>query len=330
MRRAWNERPSTRATRWRAARLLAAALGLGLGLLGTGVGRAGATDAEARARARGWGHLIDKLVADGVPLARAVAPFADSRLPSFDGLGFSLAPSEPAARYRRLLSPASRAEARRCHARHAAAFAAAEAAHGVPASLIAAIIHVESACGRNTGSSPIFHRLARLAMASAPDNLAANVARHAGRGTARDPAVAERVRTRARYLEETFYPEVRAMFEIADRLGIDPLAMRGSTSGAFGFPQFLPTSYLRHGVDANGDGRVSLYDMEDAAASCANYLAHYGWRADLSTAEKRGVIWQYNRSNPYIDTILTLARHLGEEDDAPARVAREEGEDATP
>ena len=86
--------------------------------------------------------------------------------------------------------------------------------------------------------------------------------------------------------------------------------MRGSGAGAFGFPQFLPTSYLRYGVDGDGDGRVSLYDMADAAASCARFLAQNGWRPGLSLAEQRRVLWQYNRSEPYIDTILALHRQI--------------------
>ena len=37
-------------------------------------------------------------------------------------------------------------------------------------------------------------------------------------GAARDPAICEQVHARARYLEETFYPEVRALFEVAERM----------------------------------------------------------------------------------------------------------------
>jgi membrane-bound lytic murein transglycosylase B len=281
-----------------------------------------AADAEATARRHGWGYLVDKLAADGVPRARAAKAFADPRVPPFDGLGFSLAPREAAGPYRRLQSAASIRAARRCRERYAAAFAAAEAREGVPASLIASIIHVESSCGHNTGGSRVFHRLARLAMANEPANVAWNIRRHTT-GSAREGTIGVKVRNRARYLEDTFYPEVRGLFTIADRQGIDPLAMRGSPSGAFGFPQFLPTSYLRHGVDGNGDGRISLYDMADAAASCARYLAHHGWRGDLDADARRAVIWHYNRSPIYVDTILALDRHLGGGGSSKPQMARE-------
>jgi peptidoglycan lytic transglycosylase B len=286
-------------------------LGVAIATLG------GATGARAGG---GWGYLIDKLVDDGVPRARAERVFADRRVPPFDGLGFSLAPRESHARYRWFLRPASVALARSCRERYATAFEAAEREYGVPASTLAALLHVETACGRNTGSSVVFHRLARLAMANEPANLRMNVARLAGPNP--DPAVVERVRERARYLEDTFYPEVRALFVIADRLDIDPLDIRGSDSGAFGYPQFLPTSYLRDGVDADGDGRVSLYDHADAVASCAKYLVGHGWRPGMSRAERRTVIWHYNRSDAYVDTVLALAERIAAPAPPPVQQAR--------
>lgn len=281
---------------------------------------AAAVDTDAIARSRGWGYLVDKLANDGVGRARAAAAFADPRVPPFDGLPFSLVPREASAPYRSLQGAASVRAARRCHARFADAFAAAEARERVPASLVAAIIHVESGCGENTGSSGIFHRLARLAMANEPANLAWNVRRLADEPF--DPSVVEKVQRRARYLEDTFYPEVRALFTIADQQKIDPLGMQGSAAGAFGYPQFLPTSFLRFGVDGDGDGRVSLYSMPDAAVSCARYLSQFGWTAHASLAEKRSVIWHYNRSDVYIDTVLALERRIRDPQDPAPQVAR--------
>jgi hypothetical protein len=153
----------------------------------------------------------------------------------------------------------------------------------------------------------ILQRLARLAMANEPANLRRNLARHAPGG---DPEVEARVHDRARYLEDTFYPEVHGVFLVAERLHVDPLALHGSGSGAFGEPQFLPTSYLEHGADGDGDGRVDLYDSADAALSCASFLKAKGWHDGLSAAERRRVIWAYNRSDAYIDTVLAVARAI--------------------
>jgi membrane-bound lytic murein transglycosylase B len=147
--------------------------------------------------------------------------------------------------------------------------------------------------------------LARLAMAAEPSNVEQNIARL----TLMNPKlpVSGFARWRAQHLEDTFYPEVKATFEIADRLHVDPLEIRGSGSGAFGIPQFLPQSYLRYGVDGDGDGQVSLYDPGDAIPSCARYLHEYGWRSGLSRKQQRNVIWGYNHSDAYIDTVLWIA-----------------------
>ena len=111
-------------------------------------------------------------------------------------------------------------------------------------------------------------------------------------------------------------------------MDVDPLEIRGSGSGAFGIPQFLPRSYLWFGVDGDADGRVSLYDAEDAIPSCANYLQHYGWRPGLSHTAQRNVIWGYNHSDAYIDTVLWLAaevRSPSESTRTETRVSRGHG-----
>ena len=57
--------------------------------------------------------------------------------------------------------------------------------------------------------------------------------------------------------------------------------MRGSWAGATGHMQFMPSTLLQHGVDADGDGRIDIWtSLPDAFASAANYLAKTGWRKD--------------------------------------------------
>ena len=269
--------------------------------------RSGASYGPAIPGDRGWTYLKRKLVADGVPRGDVDRVFSDPRMPAFDGLTFSPhQPKEGKTMYRNFLGELGTSTARQCRASWGESFERAQKRFGVPANVCAAIITVETQCGRNTGRSVVLYRLARLSMAKDPDNFASNVQRW-GAG---DPDIERRLRTRAQYLEDTFYPEVRAVFTIAKQQRIDPLALRGSGAGAFGYPQFLPTSYLNHAVDGNGDGKISLYDADDATASCANYLAHYGWRQGISHQQKRAVIWRYNRSDSYIDTVLALADRL--------------------
>lgn len=59
--------------------------------------------------------------------------------------------------------------------------------------------------------------------------------------------------------------------------------MRGSWAGAMGQTQFIPTTYLAHAVDFDGDGRRDIWDSPaDALASAANYLQHSQWNPGQS------------------------------------------------
>lgn len=301
-------RPAARRTARGRSAVAARALAVLLVTLAGGTARAQRDAEPLHANYRGWDYIVEKLVADGVDRRQVHRAFTDPRVEPFTGLSFSLYPRESSALYRGFTKPASVALARRCKASHDDTLEVASAKYGVPSSVVAAIIHIESGCGRNTGSEVVLYRLARLAMANEPQNLRDNIVRLSLGGD--DSEVERRTRERGRYLEDTFYPEVLATFQISDRLDIDPLSLRGSGSGAFGMPQFLPRSYLSYGADGNGDGRVSLYDPDDAIFSCANYLAAHGWHEGLSRAEKRRVIWHYNRSDAYIDAVLTLADRL--------------------
>jgi membrane-bound lytic murein transglycosylase B len=264
---------------------------------------------SAAADVGGWDYLVERLVADGLDRTRVTRAFTDPRMEPFTGLDFGLDPRESHALYRGFLSASSVAAARRCREENASVLKTAAEQTGVSSDLVAAILFIETRCGRNTGSSRVLYRLARLAMANEPANLRANIARLAG-DVIPDADIEPRVRARAQYLEDTFYPEVRATFDVADRMGVNPLDLRGSPSGAIGYPQFLPTSYLRYGADAGGDGHIDLFDTADAASSCATYLAAKGWREGLPVEDRRAVIWHYNRSAAYVDAVLTLARRL--------------------
>lgn len=260
---------------------------------------------------RGWGYLVNRLVADGAGRARVERVFRDRRLPPFDGLGFSLEPRESHHMYRDFHTARSIKRARACRVEHDWAFRSAERMRAVPASVLSAILFVETQCGAFTGNHMVLWRLARLAMANEPDNLWSNIVRHTrGASAAEAERIEAKVRIRARKLEATFYPEVLATFRLAGNLGIDPLSIRGSGSGAFGLPQFLPTSYMRFAVDGDENGLISLYDPPDAIASAANYLSSYGWKPGINRAQQRGVIWNYNHSDAYIDTVLYLAQRV--------------------
>ena len=62
-------------------------------------------------------------------------------------------------------------------------------------------------------------------------------------------------------------------------------SMRGSWAGAMGHMQFMPSTLLKYGVDADSDGRINIWTSKlDAFASAANYLSKVGWRIDEPVA----------------------------------------------
>lgn len=63
------------------------------------------------------------------------------------------------------------------------------------------------------------------------------------------------------------------------------VGMRGSWAGAMGHMQFMPSTLLKHGVDADADGRINIWtSLPDAFASAANYLSKAGWHKDEPAA----------------------------------------------
>ena len=79
--------------------------------------------------------------------------------------------------------------------------------------------------------------------------------------------------------KDLFTKELLAALEIVQRGYATAAMMRSSWAGAMGQPQFLPSSYLQHAVDFDGDGRRDIWgSTPDTLASIAKYLVDYGWQ----------------------------------------------------
>ena len=90
---------------------------------------------------------------------------------------------------------------------------------------------------------------------------------------------------------------------------MDPFTMKGSWAGAFGIPQFMPSSYVIFAVDDNGDGKVDLYDYPDAFASIANYLRRVGWKTGNEKKMRRAV-YNYNHEKAYVNAVFSYAEKI--------------------
>ncbi len=126
-----------------------------------------------------------------------------------------------------------------------------ERRYGVPASVVLAIWGIESDFGASAGSIPTIRALSTLALA-----------RHRG---------------------DLFRGELLDALAILQRGDITPRAMSGSWAGAMGQVQFLPSTYLAHAVDFDGDGHRDIWGSEaDSLASIAAYLKDLGWDPTVS------------------------------------------------
>lgn len=159
-----------------------------------------------------------------------------------------------------------------------------EARYGVPESVVLAIWGVESDFGASAGNVPTVKALATLAAAG-----------HRG---------------------DLFRNELLDALQILQRGDITPAAMSGSWAGAMGQVQFLPSTYLGHAVDFDGDGRRDIWrDDADALASIAAYLKDLGWNPALS--------WGYEVRLP---ADFDLSRYAGDLSDFTAQgVVRADG-----
>ena len=137
-------------------------------------------------------------------------------------------------------SPQRRTELKR----HAGMLERVEASYGVPPAVVVAIWGLESNFGRFTGTYPTVKALATLA--------------YDGR--------------RPLFRRELFHA-----LAILERGDVSVERLKGSWAGAMGQPQFMPSSYLEHAVDFDGDGRTDIWtSTPDVFGSMANYLRNAG------------------------------------------------------
>ena len=91
--------------------------------------------------------------------------------------------------------------------------------------------------------------------------------------------------------KDMFREELIAALEIVQRGYIGAGSMKSSWAGALGQPQFMPSSYLEHAVDFDGDGKRDIWNsVPDTLGSIAHYLAQYGWQ--------KGRDWGYEVNVP--------------------------------
>jgi murein DD-endopeptidase MepM/ murein hydrolase activator NlpD len=86
-----------------------------------------------------------------------------------------------------------------------------------------------------------------------------------------------------------------------------------SSAGAKGPFQFIDSTWgppLNYGIDGNGDGKIEVTDLTDAAFGAAKYLAALGGKAGASEEELRKAAFGYNKSDTYVQSIINTFKYL--------------------
>jgi lytic murein transglycosylase len=169
--------------------------------------------------------------------------------------------------------------------RHGTLLARVEQQFGVPATLIMAIWTMESDNGSgDIGKLPVIRTLATLA--------------HDCRRT------------------ELFQGELIAALQIVQRGDLPLRDLIGAYAGEIGQTQFLPSSYIKYGVDYDGNGHVDLrHSVPDVLASTANLLKVNGWQPGAPYGEGTKnfeVMREWNRSEIYRKSLVLFAERLAE------------------
>ena len=178
----------------------------------------------------------------------------------------------------------------------------------VPASVVVAILSVETRLGSYMGNTSVLNTLASHAVLDTK----AGVRRLRKYWPKKDLGYLKSKSAQKRFQRKAKWGrgEVISLLKVSQKWKVSPHSLKGSGSGAMGMCQFVPTSVLRWGTDGDGDGKIDLTRPPDAIASVGTYLKHFGWKPGISKKRKKSIILRYNNSTPYARTVLKLAELL--------------------
>ncbi|WP_372680063.1 lytic murein transglycosylase [Desulfosarcina sp.] len=252
--------------------------------------------------------LEKRLVADGFDNARIKAIFASPDV-SFEAGGVSayFMHNESKLNYKQFTRIWNIASAKKYMKEHQEALAFAEETFAVDKEVITAIILVETKLGTYVGNKSVINTLATLSVMTEDqprqaiwDDLPDDHRRMSR----------EKFEKKADQKSSWAYRELKAFLTYTEKEGMDPTIIKGSYAGAMGISQFMPSNIAPYGKDGNADGQVDLFVHADAISSIASYLKHFGWKPGLTRDEAFKVVYHYNHSKYYVDTILDIADKL--------------------
>ncbi len=254
-----------------------------------------------------FGSLQQRLVREGFDEARIRGLYRQPRA-TFETQAVALyfVHNEGKLNYGQFLDRGSVEKARIYMNTHKADLEKAEKAYGVDPKIITAILSVETRLGRYTGKTGVFNILSTMAALADPK------VREMlwGKISSSTRLTRKAFEDKAEEKSDWAYNELRSFLTYTAKENLDPLKIKGSYAGAMGFCQFMPSNILTLARDGNNDGRIDLFSHVDAIISIANYLKHYGWHPGIERKKAYEVVYSYNHSSYYVNTILKIAERL--------------------
>jgi membrane-bound lytic murein transglycosylase B len=214
--------------------------------------------------------------------------------------------AEAKLNYDQFLSDDSIEKARRYQQEYKDDLEKTEKEYGVDKNVITAIMLVETRLGKNVGSSSVVNVLATMAALEDPDIRELFWKQIPEKNRISKEEYDVKAPKKAKWA----YDELKAFIKYVEREGVAPSSINGSYAGAMGIAQFMPSNALTLAKDGNQDGSINLFHHEDAIVSIANYLKRYGWKPDITPEEAYDVVYHYNHSKYYVNTILKIRDKL--------------------
>ena len=200
-----------------------------------------------------------------------------------------------------LLTPESLERCREFVESHQLAFDAAFALYGVPKEVVCGHLRIETDFGMPTSLSP--HPLGTV---PALDRLVTMYVRR----PAKKQMVSQFV-----HRQNFALSELKDLLRVAKENEWDLFTLPGSPTGAIGLVQFEPSSF-KVAVDGDGDGKIDLFNGDDAVLSIAHYLVTRGF--DAQPSHQYRAIYAYYGGNYdrdprkyYMKAVLTYAAEEG-------------------
>jgi membrane-bound lytic murein transglycosylase B len=207
--------------------------------------------------------------------------------------------------YSQFLSKSNINKAKTYMEAHQTALDNAEKKYGVEKEFITAIFLVETRLGTYTGKNSILNTLSTMSALGDPKVRDILWKEASGSGQKKKDFNAW-----ANKKSGWAYKELKAYLTYTKQSDIDPVKINGSYAGAMGIGQFMPTNIIWLAKDGDNDGKIDLFNDADAIASTANYLKHYGWKPGLDRKKQFKVLYHYNHSEYYVNTLLGIADRL--------------------